>query len=161
LREVWVLLDPDRVFYRSLAVVAEAVPQESPPEDLSAWAQGKIDIAIERLIRIDREALATRPEIFTDEEKAFPLLTESLFIEPELVRSVSVEFNALDPLPRRAFFELMIQGRNPVEAIESGPWDEDGLYNAIQTALAPFGLDVQSGAADDRGRGKGKGRKPR
>jgi hypothetical protein len=39
--------------------------------------------------------------------------------------------------------------------VEAGPWDEEGLYEAIQTALTPFQLDLQSGAEDDRSQEKG------
>ena len=141
LREVWYLLEPDRVFLRSLAVVAEHAILESPPEDLQAWARSKIDVAIDRLLRLDIEAERTRPETLTDEERTFPLVTVSMLIEPEYVRRVTVEFNALPPMPRRAFYELVIEGKNVEEIVEAGPWDHDQLYAAIQIALAPLGLD--------------------
>lgn len=156
LREVWFLLDPDRVFHRAIAVCADAVPCEAPPEDLSAWARRKIDLAIEQLVHADHDAELAHPELLTDEEKAFPLLTDCLMLEPDLVRAASVAFNSLEPLPRRAFFELLIEGREPPEMIEAGPWDEDAIYEAIQTALATLGLDVQPEPADDQPQGKGK-----
>jgi len=149
LREVWILLEPERLFHRSLAVCAKAASKEDPPEDLAEWTRTKIDLAIEQLVRADHEAEQAHPELVSEEEKAFPLLTDSLMLDPDLVRFVSVMFNELDPLPRRAFFELLIEGREVGEVIEAGPWDEDGLYQAIQTALATFNLDVPSGAADD------------
>src|SRR5262245_15046119 len=136
LREVWFLLDPERVYNRAVGVCATAAAREDPPEDLAAWAHAKIDLAIEQLVREDLEEERAHPEFVSEEAKAFPLLTDSLMLDPELVRAASVAFNTLDPLPRRAFFELMIEGREIGECIESGPWDEDGLYEAIQTALA-------------------------
>jgi hypothetical protein len=149
LREAWYLLEPERVFHRALAVCAKAASKEDPPHDLRAWTSAKIDVAIEQLVRADHEAEQAHPTLLSEAEKVFPLLTDSLMLDPELVRFASVAFNALDPLPRRAFFELMIQGREVGEVIEAGPWDEDGLYAAIQTALATLGLDVPPGAADD------------
>jgi hypothetical protein len=95
----------------------------------------------------------------TDEEREFPLLVECLMLEPGLVRKASVEFNALDPLPRRAFFELMVEGRDVVECIEAGPWDEDGLYAAIQTALAVFGLEARQEEVAEDGSGKRRKKK--
>jgi hypothetical protein len=71
------------------------------------------------------------------------------------VRFVSVSFNALGSLPRRAFFELLIEGREVPDVIEAGPWDEDGLYEALQTALATMGLDVPPEPPDDPEREKG------
>ena len=142
LREVWYLLEPERVFLRSLAVVAEHARLDDPPADLAAWARSKVDVAIERLLRLDLEAERTRPGVLTDEERDFPLLIESLRVEPESVRRVAVAFNALDAPPRRAFFELLIEGKEVGPVIEAGPWDMDELYRAIHRALAVFGLDI-------------------
>jgi hypothetical protein len=113
LREVWYLLDPDRLFARAVAACAESAAHDEPPPDLDAWALEMIDRAVDQLVHADREAEHTKHSTPTDEEKDFPLLTESLMLEPEDVRRVSVAFNALDALPRRAFFELMIEGREP------------------------------------------------
>src|SRR5262245_50277031 len=55
LREVWILLDPDRVYNRALGVCADAAPCEDPPADLGEWTRMKIDLAIEQLVRADRE----------------------------------------------------------------------------------------------------------
>jgi len=151
LREIWILLDPDRVFHRALAVCAEAAPCEPAPPDLAAWARAKVDTAIEQLVRRDREAEQAHPDQLEEEEMNFPLLTESLMLEPELVRRTSVAFNLLDPLPRRCFFELLIEGREVPEVIEAGPWDEDGLFVALQTALAAVRLDVSPDPKDDPG----------
>jgi hypothetical protein len=116
----------------------------------------KIDLAIEQLAREDREAERRDPERLSREDKDFPLLTRCMFLEPELVRRCSVAFNLLEPLPRRAFFELLIEGRDAREVIEAGPWDADGLYVAIHTALAIFGLDLPLAGAGGRSR---KGRR--
>jgi hypothetical protein len=148
LREVWFLLEPDRVFHRSLAVCADAARCDEPPEDLAAWAATKIELAIEQLVREDRSAESSHPDVLTEEEQTFPLLTDCFFLEPGLVRAASVAFNALDAVPRRAFFELVILGREVPEVIEAGPWDEDGLQQALQTALATLSLDVQQDPAD-------------
>lgn len=41
------LLDPDRAYHRAVAVCAEAVPNEDPPEDLDSWTLAKLDLAIQ------------------------------------------------------------------------------------------------------------------
>ena len=151
LRERRLLLDPDRVLHRALAVAARGALIDTPVLDLDAWALQKLDAAIDQLVCADREAQLSQPEILEDEEKEFALLTESLMIEPELVRACSVAFNALPELPRRAFFELMIEGREVEEVVEAGPWDEDGLYEAIHAALGALGLDALGESAEDRG----------
>lgn len=154
LREVWFLLEPERVYHRALAVCAKAASKEDPPADLAIWLRSKLDLAIDQLVQKDHEAEHAHPELVAEDEMVFPLLTDSLMLDPELVRSTSVSFNALDPLPRRAFFELLIEGRAVGEVIEAGPWDEDGLYDAIQTALATMKLDVQPDPPDDPRQGK-------
>ena len=157
LRERWVLLDPDRTFHRALAVCAHAAAVEEVPEDLVAWAGRKIDEAIDRLVEEDRKTEKERPDLLSDEEQDFPLLTECLMLDPRLVRSVSVAFNALDGLPRRAFFELLVEGRELNSVIESGPWNADGLYEAVHLALKALTFDgPMDGAQDARKRKKGK-----
>jgi hypothetical protein len=142
LREVWLLLEPDRVCRRAYAVCAEASQADEPPGDLASWTLAKVDLAIEQLAREDREAERFNPEQLSREDKDFPLLTRCLFLEPELVRRCTVAFNQLDAQPRRAFFELLLDGRDVRDIIEGGPWNADGLYVAIHTALAVFGLDM-------------------
>jgi hypothetical protein len=116
--------------------------RDEPTQDLETWSLAKIDLAINQLVHSDEEAERTRPETMTSEEEDFPLLTRSLYVEPSRVRAVSVAFNALESLPRRAFFELLIEGRDVIACIENGAWDMDGLYVAIHKALAVFSLDL-------------------
>ncbi|HEX6885332.1 MAG TPA: hypothetical protein VF530_18300 [Planctomycetota bacterium] len=142
LRETWYLLEPDRVYEKALGTIAVAARCDDPPADLDGWAALQIDRTIARLVRADEEAERTSPGLLTDEQRTFPLLTESLRVDPELVRTVSVAFNVLPPLPRRAFFELLIEGAEVADCVERGPWDHDGLYAAIHTALAALGLDL-------------------
>jgi hypothetical protein len=144
LRETWFLLEPDRVYEKALAVIAVAAKRDDPAEDLEAWTTAQIDRTIERLVRADQEAEHANPGFSSDEERNFPLLTDSLFIDPELVRPATVAFNSLPPLPRRAFFELLIETVDVAECVERGPWNHDGLYEAIHTALAAIGLDLYS-----------------
>jgi hypothetical protein len=148
LRETWYLLEPDRVCDRALPVIAFAARSSEPPEDLEAWTFAQIDRTIAQLVRADAEAERTRPGILTDEERRFPLLTQSMYLHPDLVRTASVAFNALPPLPRRAFYELLIEGMDVHECVERGPWNHDELYIAIHESLAAVGLDLYSDRKD-------------
>jgi len=150
LRQLWILLDSDRVFHRTVALCAKAACQEDPPEDVTEWARAKIDVAIDQLVQHDREAERAHPELIDDDEKEFALMTECLFMDPDQVRRATSAFNALDPLPRRAFFELMIEGHEPGTCIENGPWNEESLYDAIQAALATLNLDDRPDTPEDR-----------
>ena len=148
LRETWYLLEPDRVCDRALGVIAVAAKRDEPAEDLEAWAITQIDRTIAQLVHADAEAERRSPGLLSDEERKFPLLTQSLFLDPELVRTASVAFNALPPLPRRAFFELLIEGADVEECVERGPWNHDELYVAVHAALAAVGLDLYSDRKD-------------
>jgi len=154
LRETWYLLDPDRVHRRALAVCANAAAVELPPADVETWKVAKIDRAIAELVRADREAERDRPEVVDEEANSFPMLTECLLLEPDLVRPCVVAFHELGELPRRAFFELVVEGREVEACVEGGPWDEDGLYVAIHEALGALGLDLLSASPEVKEKGK-------
>ena len=53
-----------------------------------------------------------------------------------------MRFNALEPLARRAFFELMIEGRELMEVIEGGPWNRETLRGYVLQALAALDLPL-------------------
>jgi hypothetical protein len=156
LRERGILLEPDRVHHRVIAVCARAAMSEPPPDDLQAWVLAKIDVAIEQLVRADAEAERAHPEVVSEEDGQFPLLTDCLVIEPELVRAATAAFNALDDPARRSFFDLMVEGKPVSDVVEAGPWDRDQLYEAIRRAMATLGLDAKRKGGDDRGRKRGQ-----
>jgi len=141
LRERWLLIDPDRAHARAVALCADGAASEEPPRDLAAWTLEKIDLALEQLLRTDEEN-ERNAEPPGAEELSFPLLTNSLMITPEQVRRVAVAFNALEPLSRRAFFELLVEGRDVLEVLEQGPWDADGLHDHVTRCLGSLGYPV-------------------
>jgi hypothetical protein len=142
MREVWFLVEHERLATRAAVLCAKGAVAEPAPEDLEAWTVLKIDKAIEQLVRRDEEAEAREPALVEEEEKVFPLLTQALLRDPQRVREHSVRFNALEPLARRAFFELMIEGRDLMEVIEGGPWNRETLRGYVLQALAALDLPL-------------------
>jgi hypothetical protein len=142
LRELWIMLEQDRVLKRALASCAYGAASEQAPEDLEAWTFAKIDLAIDQLRQRDAEAEEREPGLLAEDEKHFPLLTECLLREPGRVRHYSVQFNALPELTRRAFFELLIEGRDVLEVIEGGPWNRESLRAHVLQALAVLDLPL-------------------
>ena len=140
LREVWFLLEQDRVAARTYLLCAYGAATEPAPEDLEVWSFGKIDLAIQQILHRDAEAEEREPGLLEEEEKQFPLLVECLLREPGRVRHYSVAFNALPELTRRAFFELLIDGRDVLEVIEGGPWNRESLRAHVLQALAVLEL---------------------
>lgn len=141
LRERWLLIEPDRAFARAAATVALGVGLDDPPADLERWTLERIDKALDLLLEADRQAelVGDPPD---QEQSTFPLLTDSLLVEPARVRAVALAFHALDPLSRRAFFELLIEGREVPDVLESGPWDADQLHDHVTSALRALGFDL-------------------
>jgi hypothetical protein len=146
LRERWLLVEPDRAHVCSVALVAKGAAAEDAPEDLDAWAVARVDAAIDQLVEADIQAEEEQAPL-EEHERVFPLLTDALMLDPGRVRECAVAFNVLDPLPRRAFFELMIEGRQVPDMLETGPWDEDLLYRDIHLALAAFSYDLPDAEA--------------
>jgi hypothetical protein len=142
MREVWFLVEHDRLVGRTAVLCAKGAVAEPAPEDLEAWTVLKIDKAIEQLVRRDEEAEAREPALVEEEEKVFPLLTQALLREPQRVREHSVRFNGLDPLARRAFYELMVEGRDVLEVIEGGPWNRETLRGYVLQALGALGFQL-------------------
>ena len=142
MRQVWFLVEHERLVTRTAVLCAKGALAEPAPEDLEAWTVGKIDKAIDQLLRRDEEAEQREPALVEEEEKVFPLLTQALLRDPGRVREHSVRFNALEPLARRAFFELMIEGRELMEVIEGGPWNRETLRSYVLQALAALDLPL-------------------
>jgi hypothetical protein len=140
LRERWFLIEPDRAFTRSAARVALSAAQEEAPAELESWAVARIDQALDQILEADRASeLAEDPP--DEEQRTFPLLTDCLLVAPERVRSVTIAFHALEDLARRAFFELMVEGREVLDVLERGPWDADQLHDHALASLRVFGYD--------------------
>jgi hypothetical protein len=141
LRARWVLIEPDRAFARSAACAALGAAQEEPPAELAAWADACIDRAFEQILERDRASeLAGDPP--DEEQRTFPLLTDCLLVAPERVRPVTIAFHALEDSTRRAFFELMVEGRQVLEVLQEGPWiDADQLHDQTQASLRVFGYN--------------------
>jgi hypothetical protein len=142
MREVWFLVEHERLVIRTAVLCAKGAVSEAAPEDLEAWSIRKIDAAIDQLLRRDEEAERREPALVEEEEKVFPLLTYALLRDPQRVREYTVRFNALEPLVRRAFFELMIEGREVMEVIEAGPWNRETLRGYVLQALAALDLPL-------------------
>ncbi|MEQ1892027.1 MAG: hypothetical protein ABL998_05750 [Planctomycetota bacterium] len=139
LRARWILIEPDRAFARSAACAALCAAQDQPPPDLEKWAIACIDKAFEQILASDRAAeLAGDPP--DEEQRTFPLLTDCLMVAPERVRSVALAFQALEDPVRRAFFELLVEGREVLQVLQEGPWvDADQLHDHTHASLRVFG----------------------
>lgn len=115
------LLDADRVQLRGLARCARRAVRYHGRPELAAWLATIVDESIEELLREDHEAAQSHASAENTHAGAFAALARPLGLDPETMRSACVLFNRLPAPERRAFFDLVIQGR-PLDLLarESG-----------------------------------------
>ena len=106
------LFDADRVFLRALARIARLACRYRGRPALAAWVAERVDESLLDLLREDREAELRGDPAAGMEVAAFEDLAAPLGLEPRRMRSVCVAFNHLPEPQRRAFLELVIEGRS-------------------------------------------------
>jgi DNA-directed RNA polymerase specialized sigma24 family protein len=110
------LLDADRVHLRALARCARAAVRYRGRPELGEWLAAIVDESIAELLVEDHEAppserhAASQP-IGPPHAGAFSALARPLGLDPEAMRGACVLFNRLPAPERRAFFDLVIEGR--------------------------------------------------
>lgn len=106
------LLDADRVQLRALARCARFASRYQGRPDFPTWLDEIVNQAIEDILREDLEADVERQKSASTPGAAFIALALPLGLEPETMRLACAGFNQLPGPHRRAFFELVIQGRS-------------------------------------------------
>lgn len=112
MRDAAYLLDADRVHLRSLARCARAAVRYRGRPELCEWLAAIVDESMDELVREDQEAARSSTPDVGAHPGAFCALARPLGLEPEAMRSACVLFNRLPMPERRAFFDLVIEGRS-------------------------------------------------
>ncbi len=105
------LLDADRVHLRALARCARAAVRYRGRPELGEWLAEIVDESIAELLCEDHEATQSQASAESTHAGAFSALARPLGLDPEAMRSACVLFNRLPVPERRAFFDLVIEGR--------------------------------------------------
>ena len=113
----WFILDPERVYKKSLAYVAHRAAAKEAERGKSSWFDSCIDAAIRSLLTEDREQERAGYASGLSEDWAHEHLARMFQIPLELARKASVQFNDLPDLDRRAFFDLIVKGIPPEEVM--------------------------------------------
>jgi len=126
LREHGYLLDADRVFLRAIARCARFSARYRGQPALEEWLVERVDEALGDLLNEDLEAVRRRAAMSGTPDSSGPSGPEGggvaggahedfarpLGLDPARMRLACVAFNHLDLPARRAFFDLVIEGRS-------------------------------------------------
>jgi hypothetical protein len=115
LRAAWLLLHPDRVLLRSVALVAFRAPLYSGRPPVDFWCDQLVGLAVQQLLQEDAVAEAElRPA--TEEAQVHHMLFRELFgIAPAFARRASVRFHGLPEVTRRLIWHAVVEGAGPEE----------------------------------------------
>jgi hypothetical protein len=141
------LLDADRVQLRSLARCARFASRYSGRPDFATWLDAIVDAAIDDLLREDLEVELDREKSTSTPGAAFVALAQPLGLEPGAMRRACASFNQLPAPDRRAFFELVIQGRALDELARQGRESASEIARRARRALD---LVLQASAPEAR-----------
>jgi hypothetical protein len=107
--EAW-LLDADRVHLRCLARVARAAPGYRGRPALAEWLDAHVARASAELVQRDGDG-GDLDAGDVDALRAFEVLARPLALDPRALARACAAFNRLPTLERRAFFALVLEGR--------------------------------------------------
>lgn len=112
LREQAYLMDGDRVFLRAIARCARFSGRYRGRPALPAWLAERVDEAIGDLLQEDLAAAQRSGREGPAVCGAHADLARPLGLEPARMRLACLAFNHANPEVRRAFFDLVIEGRS-------------------------------------------------
>jgi hypothetical protein len=110
LRDQALLIDFDRLLERSLAAVAIAASRSTADEFVPEWLLKQVDHAIHGILAEDAEEERMAPGAPPSDPKYYRFVHLAYATEMGLVRTATVNFNALPSDARQAFFRLLVDG---------------------------------------------------
>ena len=134
-----VLLDPTRVFVRSLARVAYGAlnDRHCGRPHVHGWLVARVDQAIRDLVREDLEA-HYRDLPPAGEDSYHAALAERLQLTTHATRRACAEFNVLEPKTREVFHLVLFEGRPAEACLGQGFSDLDEVRGRLHDALEVF-----------------------
>jgi hypothetical protein len=124
------LLDADRVFLRTAARCARLAVRYRGDPPLERWLAERADEAIGDLLRNDGEAELRGEAPGPDRLAVFEVLARPLGLDPARLHRACLQHNQLPEPQRRAFREVVLEGR-ALDALAAG-----GARSATEVARA-------------------------
>ncbi len=144
IRELSLLIDSDRLHEKALAVIALAAARETEPRFGPDWVLKAVDLAIQRILREDREEERVSAGSPPEKPSHYAFIHLAFGTEPGMTRSAAIAFNDLAPIARRGFFALLVEGKSVEECLDEGLGPRDFLRMNILQSLKALG-HIKSG----------------
>ncbi|HVS18781.1 MAG TPA: hypothetical protein VMT18_09305 [Planctomycetota bacterium] len=140
------LLDADRVFLRAAARCARLAGRYRGDPPLSAWLAERVDESLLELIDEELESLASGADPAGD-LRVFESLAAPLGLDPARTRRACAVHNALDEAERRAFREVVLEGRDLDELARGGGRSATAIARSARRALLAVLAEIEAGGA--------------
>ncbi len=141
------LFDADRVFLRAAARCARLCVRYRGDPPLERWLDERIDESLLDLLRADAEGDARGEPPGPQQLAAFEVLARPLGLDPAAMHHVCLVHNQLPEAQRKAFRELVIEGRSLDELAAAGAGSATEIARAARAALLTVLSAVESGGA--------------
>ncbi len=141
------LFDADRVFLRAAARCARLAGRYRGDPPLEHWLAERIDESLLDLLRTDAEADVHGHPPGPEQLAAFEVLARPLGLDPACMHHACLVHNQLPEAQRKAFRELVIEGRTLDELAASGHSSATEIARAARAALLAVLAAVEAGGA--------------
>jgi len=150
LREQALLLDPTRLYVRSLARVAHAARLHAKHASLDQWLRERIAESIDDLIEEDREAERSGIPPSEPWDPRYAFISEVLGLEPTIARRACADFNVLPHRVRHAFFAIAVEGTSIRRYVAEGHGPPARVKADLAHAARILGRTIGSRMLDER-----------
>ncbi len=133
------MIDPDRVHEKALAVIALAAARSAEPRFGPEWILEALDLAIERILREDREEERVAAGCPPENPAHYAFIHLAFATEPGMTRTAAVAFNNLPQLARRGFYALLVEGKSVEDCLAEGLGPREVLRMNILQSLKALG----------------------
>lgn len=138
------LLDADRVYLRAAARCARLSARYRGDPILSAWLAERVDEAMLELVDEELEALSTEAPA-GGETGVFETLARPLGLDPARTRRACAVHNALPEDQRRAFREVVLEGRDLDDLARTGARSATEIARSARQALLAVLAEIEAG----------------
>lgn len=140
------LLDADRVYLRTAARCARLAARYRGDPPLATWLAERVDESLLELVDEELEALASgaSPQ---GELAVFESLARPLGLDPARTRRACAVHNALDEAERRAFREVVLEGRDLDQLARGSARSATAIARAARRALLAVLAEIEAGGA--------------
>lgn len=129
------LIDPERLFLRTVAVTANEARRWNGWPPLGPWLGLQMERSFVQLQREDTGAVLSGMPVVADQGIDYAYLVDVLGVETDHARHAALVFNALPEHVRRCWWATAIDGRSLEDASSRGLGAPDVVLSAVKRAV--------------------------